>query len=75
MRASTDRRIAHRRGAAANATSTRTAYPIAQALWGNVAVTQAYLTLSEVLGHIDRLSNEGRACEVGRGDVSVFEAS
>jgi hypothetical protein len=53
----------------------RTAYPIAQALWGNVAVTQAYLTLSEVLGHIDRLSNEGRACEVGRGDVSVFEAS
>ena len=22
-----------------------------QALWGNIAVTQAYLTLSEVLGH------------------------
>ena len=24
-------------------------------LWGNVAVTQAYLTLSEVLGHVDLL--------------------
>ena len=33
----------------------RTAYEIAQALWGNVAVTQAFLTLSEVLGHIDLL--------------------
>ena len=31
----------------------RTAYEIAQEMWGNVAVTQAYLTLSEVLGHID----------------------
>ncbi len=28
----------------------RTAYEIAQELWGNIAVTQAYLTLSEVLG-------------------------
>jgi glyoxylase-like metal-dependent hydrolase (beta-lactamase superfamily II) len=33
----------------------RTSYEIAQALWGNVAVTQAFLTLSEVLGHIDLL--------------------
>jgi glyoxylase-like metal-dependent hydrolase (beta-lactamase superfamily II) len=33
----------------------RTAYEIAQALWGNVAVTQAFLTLSEVLGHVDLL--------------------
>jgi glyoxylase-like metal-dependent hydrolase (beta-lactamase superfamily II) len=32
-----------------------TAYEIAQALWGNVAVTQAFLTLSEVLGHVDLL--------------------
>ena len=30
----------------------RSAYELAQALWGNVAVTQAYLTLSEVLGHM-----------------------
>jgi glyoxylase-like metal-dependent hydrolase (beta-lactamase superfamily II) len=33
----------------------RTAHEIAQELWGNVAVTQAYLTLSEVLGHVDLL--------------------
>jgi glyoxylase-like metal-dependent hydrolase (beta-lactamase superfamily II) len=50
----------------------RTAYEIAQALWGNIAVTQAYLTLSEVLGHLDLLANEGRAREVTRDDVSVW---
>ena len=33
----------------------RSAYEIAQSLWGNVAVTQAYLTLCEVLGHVDLL--------------------
>jgi glyoxylase-like metal-dependent hydrolase (beta-lactamase superfamily II) len=41
----------------------QTAYEIAQALWGNVAVTQAYLTLSEVLGHVDLLLDEGRIVE------------
>jgi glyoxylase-like metal-dependent hydrolase (beta-lactamase superfamily II) len=52
----------------------RSAYEIAQALWGNIAVTQAYLTLSEVLGHLDVLANEGRVQEVEREGVSVFEA-
>jgi len=52
----------------------RTAYEIAQAMWGNIAVTQAYLTLSEVLGHIDVLKNEGRVREVEAGDNTVFEA-
>jgi glyoxylase-like metal-dependent hydrolase (beta-lactamase superfamily II) len=52
----------------------RTAYEIAQALWGNIAVTQAYLTLSEVLGHIDLLLNAGRARERERGGVTVFES-
>jgi glyoxylase-like metal-dependent hydrolase (beta-lactamase superfamily II) len=52
----------------------RTAYEIAQALWGNIAVTQAYLTLSEVLGHLDVLVNDGRARELERDGVSVFEA-
>jgi glyoxylase-like metal-dependent hydrolase (beta-lactamase superfamily II) len=52
----------------------RTAYEIAQALWGNVAVTQAYLTLSEVLGHVDVLINDGRVREIDRGELSVFEA-
>jgi glyoxylase-like metal-dependent hydrolase (beta-lactamase superfamily II) len=37
------------------ASQPRTAHEIAQELWGNVAVTQAYLTLSEVLGHVDLL--------------------
>jgi phosphomannomutase len=50
----------------------RTAYEIAQALWGNVAVTQAFLTLSEVLGHVDLLLNEGRVREVREGDVVRF---
>jgi glyoxylase-like metal-dependent hydrolase (beta-lactamase superfamily II) len=40
-----------------------TAYEIAQALWGAVAVTQAYLTLSEVLGHADLLVADGRVAE------------
>lgn len=42
----------------------RTAYEVAQALWGNIAVTQAFLTLSEVLGHTDLLLNDGRVVEV-----------
>ena len=51
----------------------RTAYEIAQALWGNIAVTQAYLTLSEVLGHVDLLTNAGQVRETDRDGVSVFE--
>lgn len=53
----------------------RTAYDIAQALWGNIAVTQAYLTLSEVLGHTDILLNEGRVSESESDGVVVFEAT
>jgi glyoxylase-like metal-dependent hydrolase (beta-lactamase superfamily II) len=52
----------------------RTAHDLAQALWGNIAVTQAYLTLSEVLGHIDLLVEEGRVREVEQGGVVLFEA-
>jgi glyoxylase-like metal-dependent hydrolase (beta-lactamase superfamily II) len=52
----------------------RTAHDIAQALWGNIAVTQAYLTLSEVLGHVDLLLNAGSVREVDHEGVSVFEA-
>ena len=53
----------------------RTAYEIAQALWGNVAVTQAYLTLSEVLGHVDLLLADGRVREVEEDEVVRFQAS
>ena len=52
----------------------RTAYEVAQALWGNVAVTQAYLTLSEVLGHVDLLKNQGDVREIESGATAVFEA-
>jgi glyoxylase-like metal-dependent hydrolase (beta-lactamase superfamily II) len=51
------------------------AYEIAQQLWGNVAVTQAYLALSEVLGHVDLLLNDGRIREVEDQGVVHFEAS
>jgi glyoxylase-like metal-dependent hydrolase (beta-lactamase superfamily II) len=53
----------------------RSAHDIAQALWGNIAVTQAFLTLSEVLGHTDILLAEGRVeeDEDGAGHV-VFRA-
>jgi glyoxylase-like metal-dependent hydrolase (beta-lactamase superfamily II) len=53
----------------------RTGYELAQALFGDIAVTQAYLTLSEVLGHVDLLLNEGRVREVERDGVAYFEAT
>jgi glyoxylase-like metal-dependent hydrolase (beta-lactamase superfamily II) len=53
----------------------RNAYELAQALWGNVAVTQAFLTLSEVIGHTDLLVNEGRVREVEDGAVIRYEAA
>jgi glyoxylase-like metal-dependent hydrolase (beta-lactamase superfamily II) len=53
----------------------RTAYELAQELWGNVAVTQAYLTLSEVLGHMDLLVDDGRVVEVEEGGVVRFAAT
>jgi glyoxylase-like metal-dependent hydrolase (beta-lactamase superfamily II) len=42
------------------------AYEIAVKMWGNIAVTQAYLTLSEVLGHMDLLVRAGQARELER---------
>jgi len=50
----------------------RTAHEIAQKLWGNVAVTQAFLTLSEVLGHADLLLQEGSVVEQEREGVVRF---
>lgn len=50
------------------------AYEIAVRMWGNVAVTQAYLTLSEVLGHLDLLVSTGQAVEHDTDGQSVFEA-
>ena len=53
----------------------RTAYELAQELWGNVAVTQAFLTLSEVVGHVDLLIDAGLVREVAEGEVVRFEAT
>jgi len=50
----------------------RTAYELAQALWGNVAVTQAFLTLSEVLGHVDLLLASQRVREELQDGVARF---
>jgi glyoxylase-like metal-dependent hydrolase (beta-lactamase superfamily II) len=50
----------------------RTAHEIAQELWGNVAVTQAFLTLSEVLGHADLLLRDGSIAEVETDGVVRF---
>lgn len=52
----------------------RTAHEIAVELWGNVAVTQAYLTLSEVLGHVDLLLADERVVEQEADGVVRFAA-
>jgi glyoxylase-like metal-dependent hydrolase (beta-lactamase superfamily II) len=51
------------------------AYDVAQRMWGNVAVTQAFLTLSEVIGHTDILRNEGRVEEIETDGVVRFAAT
>ena len=50
-----------------------TAYEIATGIWGDVPLTQAYLMVSEVLGHVDLLLNEGKVAEREDGDVIRFE--
>ena len=50
-----------------------TAYELALRMWGNVAVTQAYLTISEVLGHMDLLIERERVRERDDGSVRRFE--
>jgi glyoxylase-like metal-dependent hydrolase (beta-lactamase superfamily II) len=52
-----------------------TAHEIAQKLWGEIAITQAYLTLSEVLGHLDLLLAAGTASEGDADGVSLFAAA
>ena len=57
------------------ASGPRTAHELAQELWGNVAVTQAYLTLSEILGHVDLLLVEGRVSETEHDGVVRFASA
>jgi glyoxylase-like metal-dependent hydrolase (beta-lactamase superfamily II) len=53
----------------------RSAYELAQAMWGNIAVTQAFLTLSEVIGHTDLLGRDGRVAAEEDGGVVRFRAA
>ena len=53
----------------------RTGHELPQAIWGDVAVTQAFLTLSEVIGHVDLLVNAGRVREADDGTVIRYEAT
>jgi glyoxylase-like metal-dependent hydrolase (beta-lactamase superfamily II) len=53
----------------------RTGHELAQALWGDVAVTQAFLTLSEVIGHVDLLDNAGHVREEEDGQVVRYAAT
>jgi glyoxylase-like metal-dependent hydrolase (beta-lactamase superfamily II) len=50
-----------------------TAHDLARSIWGEIAITQAYLTLSEVLGHLDLLVNAGLVAECRDRDVVHFE--
>jgi glyoxylase-like metal-dependent hydrolase (beta-lactamase superfamily II) len=50
------------------------AYEIAVQMWGNIAVTQAYLTLSEVLGHLDLLVRDELVRELDEHGVARFQA-
>jgi glyoxylase-like metal-dependent hydrolase (beta-lactamase superfamily II) len=51
-----------------------TAFELANQMWGNVAVTQAFLTISEIIGHLDLLIADGRATEDASGPVTRFAA-
>jgi glyoxylase-like metal-dependent hydrolase (beta-lactamase superfamily II) len=52
----------------------RSAHELAVELWGRVATTQVFLTLSEVLGHTDVLEAEGRIREIVDADgITRFE--
>ncbi len=50
----------------------RTAAAIGRDLWRYVPVTQAYLVLSEVLGHLDLLEARGAVTTEERGGVVVY---
>jgi glyoxylase-like metal-dependent hydrolase (beta-lactamase superfamily II) len=50
----------------------QTAYELACAMWASVAITQAFLTLSEVLGHLDLLVADGVVLEQDDGETVRF---
>jgi glyoxylase-like metal-dependent hydrolase (beta-lactamase superfamily II) len=68
-----ERRAAKIRGLVAD--EPLTAHEIAQRLWGDVALTQAFLTLSEVLGHLDLLAERGEVVEELDAGISRFRTT
>ncbi len=48
------------------------AHEIARRMWGNASLTQAFLTLSEVLGHLDLLLERGEARRVDEDGLTRF---
>jgi glyoxylase-like metal-dependent hydrolase (beta-lactamase superfamily II) len=52
----------------------RSAHELAVGLWERVAITQAFLTLSEVLGHLDLLVAQGVVVERETENPVLFEA-
>jgi glyoxylase-like metal-dependent hydrolase (beta-lactamase superfamily II) len=66
----TDRRA--RKIAGLLASGPQSAYELATSMWATVAVTQAFLTLSEVLGHLDLLVTAGEAIEEDDGELVRF---
>jgi glyoxylase-like metal-dependent hydrolase (beta-lactamase superfamily II) len=52
-----------------------TPHEIAREMWGEIAIKQAYLTLSEVLGHLDLLLENNTVKETDTDGVSRFGAA
>jgi glyoxylase-like metal-dependent hydrolase (beta-lactamase superfamily II) len=53
----------------------QSAHELARSTWGNIAVTQAFLTLSEILGNLDILENAGRVSQSEDGGIVKYEVS
>jgi len=51
-----------------------TAHGLAEALFGQIAFQQVFLTVSEVLGHLDLLIADGLVVESEDGETAVFES-
>jgi hypothetical protein len=56
-------------------THPRSAADIGRDLWRHVPVTQAYLVLSEVLGHLDLLEARGAVATEERDGVVLYAAT
>jgi glyoxylase-like metal-dependent hydrolase (beta-lactamase superfamily II) len=72
--ASTDKRVA-KLFAMLEADGPQTAHDLAKGTWGNIAVTQAFLTLSEVLGNLDILENAGRVAPAEEDGVIKYSVT